>query len=178
VKTDRRNDLVRLLREGRATNQEELAAALREAGHRVTQATVSRDLRAIGATKVMIGGEMVYLLPDQIPRAPGGDLMVRSLMRTIEEFAVDIEPASSLVVVTTAPGHASAVARAVDLAGLNEVVGTVAGDDTIFVATPGAKEARALARAWKEARGPTGSPIAEVGEDTAALRRSRRGKER
>jgi transcriptional regulator of arginine metabolism len=156
MKTDRRNDLVRILREGRATSQEQIAAELRETGHDVTQATVSRDLRAIGATKVMIGGEMVYRLPDQIPRAPGGDLMVRSLMRTLEEFAIDIQPASSLVVLSTAPGHASAVARAIDLAGLQDVVGTLAGDDTIFVATPGSEEARALAQEWTEKRGAVG----------------------
>ena len=72
--------------------------------------------------------------------------MARNLIGHLDEFAVDIMPAANLVVVRTAPGHASAVARAIDLAGVNEVVGTIAGDDTIFVATNSDEaDARSLA---------------------------------
>lgn len=148
MRPERRRDLLRLLRERRASSQQAIVDALRAAGHDVTQATVSRDLREIGATKMRLGGESVYRLPDEIPRSPGGDLMARSLRTALGEFALDIRPAAALVVVTTAPGHAAAVARAVDLAGLDEVVGTVAGDDTIFVATPSDEAARALASEW------------------------------
>jgi transcriptional regulator of arginine metabolism len=148
VRSERRRDLIRLLREGRAHTQTDLVSALQEAGHDITQATVSRDLREVGATKVRVNGEAVYRLPDEIPRSTGGDLVARDLARNLDEFAVDIRPAASIVVVTTAPGHASAVARAMDLAGLPEVIGTVAGDDTIFVATPDVASAQRLADTW------------------------------
>lgn len=150
MRLDRRRDLVEILRRGPASSQAEIAAALRDRGHRVTQATVSRDLQELGATKVRVAGIPGYRLPDAIPRSPGGDLMTRHLERTLAEFAVEIRPAASLVVVVTAPGHAAAVARAVDLAEVPDVVGTVAGDDTIFVATPSVEAAGRLAASWLE----------------------------
>lgn len=146
MRSDRMRDLTRILRGGHAATQKEIVAALRASGHHVTQATVSRDLQEVGAAKVRVGDTLEYRLPDHMPRAPGGDLMTRSLHRTLDEFALDISPAASLVVIATAPGHAAAVARAIDLAGLNDVVGTVAGDDTIFIATPSELAAVRLAR--------------------------------
>ncbi len=107
---------------------------------------MSRDLQEIGAAKVRVGDTLEYRLPDQMPRAQGGDLMTRSLHRTLDQFALDVSPAGSLVVIATAPGHAAAVARAIDMAGLEDVSGTVAGDDTIFVATPSELAAARLAR--------------------------------
>jgi transcriptional regulator of arginine metabolism len=148
MRTDRRRDLFRILHDGHVSSQKEIVRALRSAGHVVTQATVSRDLREIGATKIKLGDEFVYRLSDDIPRLTSGDLMARNLTRTLEEFAVDIRTSSSLVVVLTAPGHAAAVARAIDLSGLPDVVGTVAGDDTIFVATPSPAVADRLADSW------------------------------
>ena len=147
MRSERVKDLVRVLRGGHARTQQEIVAALRALGHDVTQATVSRDLQGVGALKVRAGGHLEYRLPDEIPRS-GGDLMSRNLMRTLQEFALEVKPAGSLVVVVTAPGHASAVARAIDLGGNPSVVGTVAGDDTIFVATPGAQEANDLVHSW------------------------------
>jgi transcriptional regulator of arginine metabolism len=148
MRSSRRRDLLRVLNEGQASSQRDIVAALRSAGHDVTQATVSRDLREIGATKVRVGDELMYRLPDAIPRSPGGDLMARSLMETLEQFAVDMRVAGNLVVLLTAPGHAAAVARAIDLAGPHDVVGTVAGDDTIFVATPDDGTAHLLRERW------------------------------
>jgi transcriptional regulator of arginine metabolism len=149
MRTDRRRDLLRILHEGKATSQREIVGALRSAGHTVTQATVSRDLTDIGATKVRINGAFVYRLPDEIPHSVGGDLMARNLERTLEEFASDVKRAGSIVVVNTAPGHAAAVARAIDLAAVAEVVGTVAGDDTIFAAITSEGAAERLAARWK-----------------------------
>lgn len=148
MRSDRLKDLVRLLRAGHAATQQEIVAALRAAGHDVTQATVSRDLQEIGAVKVRVGSATEYRLPDEVPRTTGSELMERNLHRTLKDFAIDIRPAASLVVVVTAPGHASAVARAIDLAGLEPVVGTVAGDDTIFVATPSEEAAATLVEGW------------------------------
>jgi transcriptional regulator of arginine metabolism len=148
MRSDRRKDLLRILHAGHASSQIEIADALRAAGHHVTQATVSRDLRDVGAVKVKLNGGFTYRLPDELPRSATGDLMSRNLIATLREFAVDVTSAAALVVVTTAPGHASAVARAIDLAGVREVVGTIAGDDTIFVATPSNEDAERLTNAW------------------------------
>ncbi|MFN2390239.1 MAG: arginine repressor [Actinomycetota bacterium] len=147
MRSERRKDLLHVLRQGHATSQQEIVAALREKGHDVTQATVSRDLRELGAIKVRSGETLTYRLPDDVPHG-NGDLTTRRLLGALREFAVDIRPAGSLVVVMTAPGHAAAVARAVDHAALPEVIGTVAGDDTIFVAAPSAEAAAQLASSW------------------------------
>lgn len=147
MRSERIRDLLRLLHEGSVASQNDIVAALTRAGHRVTQATVSRDLKEVGAAKVRIGDGFVYRLPDHIPR--GGDLVSRSLQRSLDEFAVSIVAAASLVVVQTAPGHAPAVARAVDMSGDPDIVGTVAGDDTIFVATPDNEAATGLAARWR-----------------------------
>jgi transcriptional regulator of arginine metabolism len=148
MKPERRRDLLRILQEGRAHSQQDIVSFLRAAGHDATQATVSRDLRDIGAAKVKIGDAFVYRLPEQLPRSQSGDLMARSLASTLEEFAIDIKPAASLVVVKTAPGHAGAVARAIDLSGDAYVIGTVAGDDTILIATPDPSSAERLVGRW------------------------------
>jgi len=141
--------LIRILREGGASSQHDIVAGLRAAGHDVTQATVSRDLQDVGARKVRVGEGFVYRLPDEVPRG-SADLTARNLSRTLTEFAIAIRAAGSLVVVVTAPGHASAVARAIDLAGLPEVAGTIAGDDTIFVATDGDTDASRLTGVWSQ----------------------------
>ena len=143
----RRKDLLRILRLGHADSQQAIVAALREAGHDVTQATVSRDLTELGATKVRSNGGFVYRLPDEVSRGERSDLMARTLARTLADFVLDVTIADSLVVLKTAPGHASAVARAIDQSPPGEVVGTIAGDDTIFVATRDGAEARSLAKA-------------------------------
>lgn len=148
MRSDRKRDLLRILHSGKASSQKDIVDALRAAGHEVTQATVSRDLREVGAAKIRSHEDFVYMLPDELGRTHGSDLMIRNLARTLEEFSLDVRTAHSLVVVLTAPGHGSAVARAIDLAGLDEIVGTVAGDDTIFVATPSPDQAVTLAAKW------------------------------
>jgi transcriptional regulator of arginine metabolism len=148
VRSHRRRELLKLLHEGRISSQKDLVIALHELGHQVTQATVSRDLQAVGATKVRVNGSLVYRLADDVPRSSSADLVTRNVARILDDFAVSIRPAHSLVIVTTAPGHASAVARAIDLAELADVAGTIAGDDTIFVATGGTDAAAELADRW------------------------------
>lgn len=171
MRSARRRDLFHILHEGLASSQQEIVRVLRERGHEVTQATVSRDLQELGATKVRMNGGVAYRLPDEVPKSAVGDLMTRRLEHTLEEFALDIRAAGPLVVVLTAPGHASAVARAIDQAVLEEVVGTVAGDDTIFVATTGAAAER-LARRWLDG---TEQPP-EPAERSKAVIKARGGK--
>lgn len=148
MKSQRRRDLVSILRSGQAASQSDIVATLQERGHDVTQATVSRDLTAIGATKIRVEGSWRYRLPDEIPRSVRGDLISRSLAATLADFAIEVVVAHSLVIVHTAPGHAAAVARAIDLASVAEVAGTVAGDDTIFVAARSPEDAASIAQRW------------------------------
>lgn len=152
MRSQRRRDLLRILQDGRASSQEEIVAALHAKGHDVTQATVSRDLRELGAMKLRLGDKLVYRLPDDVPAA-NRDLLARRLDRTLAEFALDVRVAGSIVVLITPPGHAGLLARAIDQAGAPETVGTVAGDDTIFVATPSGTVARRVAARWLTSMG-------------------------
>ncbi len=148
MRSERRRDLIRVLRRGLASSQLEIVEALRAVGHDVTQATVSRDLKEVGAIRYRDGDRFVYRLPDDAARPNGSGPAARNLERTLDEFAIDIRVAHSIVVLQTAPGHAQAVARSIDLAGLAVVVGTVAGDDTIFVAATDPEAAASLAERW------------------------------
>lgn len=147
MRAGRRRDLLRILREGKAASQAEIAARLRDAGHDVTQTTVSRDLKEVGAAKLRVGDGFVYRLADEIVHG-NGDLVARNLARTLDEFVVDVVAGGNIVVLRTAPGHAPAVARAIDMSELPEAIGTVAGDDTIFVATIDGSTAASLAERW------------------------------
>ena len=159
MRSERRRDLLRLLREGRPSSQQDIVLALKRAGHEVTQATVSRDLREIGALKVRVNGGFGYRMPDDVPRSAAADLGAASLDRTLTAFVMDVRPAGSLIVVNTAPGHAAAVGRAIDYAAPAGVVGTVAGDDTIFVATPDSVTATRIADGWLSQIELTGGSI-------------------
>lgn len=124
--TRRREAVARLIRTRRIGTQEELLAALAEAGVEATQATLSRDLARLGARRVpRPEGAFYELGPESDPLS-----LLRGQIASVAANA-------SLVVVRTVPGSANAIARAIDLAQIPEVLGTIAGDDTIFVA-PGA----------------------------------------
>lgn len=144
MKSERRRDLLRILHRGHASTQQDLVAALRAAGHDVTQATVSRDLQQLGAVKVRLGDQVAYRFPDDALRVAAGQSAQRNLEREMRERAIDVRTAAALVVVVTMPGHAAAVARAIDIAALPEVAGTIAGDDTVFVATADERTAQSL----------------------------------
>jgi transcriptional regulator of arginine metabolism len=135
---DRRREAVaRILRSGRISTQDDLLAELRREGFRATQATLSRDLARLGARRVSRpDGGAFY----ELGEAPPGDgfAALRGLVSAVEANG-------SLVVVRTHPGSAPAVARAIDLSRMPEVLGTIAGDDTIFVAPAREGRARALA---------------------------------
>jgi transcriptional regulator of arginine metabolism len=149
--TDARNrrlaTLTDLLRRGSLTRQDALVAALREAGHEVTQATVSRDLDQLGAVRIRRGGETRYALPNQLGTVPPDDMRLRSLFA---EWVRAVEPAASLVVLRTPPGSAHLVGVALDAAAPPAVVGTISGDDTLFIACRSPGEATALAQEWQD----------------------------
>jgi transcriptional regulator of arginine metabolism len=129
AKQQRQRLIANWLRQHRIGSQEELVARLDLAGVPTTQATVSRDLDELGAVRVRGGGVMHYRLPEQLETGNAA-----RLDQLLADWVTDIVPAGNLVVVRTPPGSANLVANALDAAGLAEVAGTIAGDDTIFVA--------------------------------------------
>jgi len=112
--------------------QQELAAALRERGFRTTQATISRDVAELGLVKAGRGGTHAYAIPPRLREAEtSGEERIRAL---IHDLPVEIREAGTLLVMRTLPGSAHPLAAAVDRARWPEVVGTIAGDDTVFLA--------------------------------------------
>jgi transcriptional regulator of arginine metabolism len=130
-RTRRLRALADLIRAEPHDSQEELTDRLRAQGFAATQATVSRDLVALGAVKVKREGVLRYVLPDQLGAR---DWAAGQLERIVREWVQAVEPAGQMLVVRTPPGSAHLVASAIDQAQLAEVAGTVAGDDTIFLA--------------------------------------------
>jgi transcriptional regulator of arginine metabolism len=122
--------------------QQELAAALRERGFRATQATVSRDVAELGLGKASREGRAAYMLPPRLRDAEisGEDRLRRLLVDVPVEFRV----ADLLLVIKTLPGSAHAVAAALDRTRWPEIVGSIAGDDTVFVATGDRSSVRRL----------------------------------
>ncbi|MEA2519994.1 MAG: transcriptional regulator of arginine metabolism [Chloroflexota bacterium] len=112
--------------------QQELAGALRERGFRTTQATMSRDVAELGLVKELRDGTQAYAVPKRLIEAEtSGDDRLRALLR---DLPVEVREAGLLVVVRTLPGSAHAIAAALDRARWPEVAGSIAGDDTVFVA--------------------------------------------
>ena len=131
AKPQRQHRIVKLLAEQAVTSQAHLVDLLAAEGVQATQATVSRDLDDLGAIKVRVaGGETVYAIPE-LPteqRAPEDHLR-----RVFGDWVVEVAHSGNLVVLRTPPGSAHVVGSALDRAGLPDVLGTVAGDDTLFV---------------------------------------------
>jgi transcriptional regulator of arginine metabolism len=126
----RQEAILRLVRERVLSTQAEVVDALREAGYDVVQTTVSRDIAELGLVKVRApSGRLVYAPPG----SSDAD-RIRALGSAIRRYALEAQAAGSLVVVTTASGYASALAQAMDEAAHPSIAGTIAGDNTIFVA--------------------------------------------
>ncbi len=139
----RRRALRSLINRRSIGSQRELVALLATAGYPVTQATVSRDLDAIGALKLGNGGDPGTYVIDE---ARSGSEEMDSLARLLAEFVEEIVPSGNIVVLKTPPGAAQVVAGAIDGARLDGVAGTVAGDDTIFAVAGGENGAWRLAK--------------------------------
>ncbi len=133
----RHHAITRLLRTGTVRKQADLVRLLKAEGHAVTQSSVSRDLREIGVLKAADG----YVLPSTDDARAGGDFTA------LAQFVRDLRLAGpALAVLRTSVGAAQSVAVAIDQANWPEVAGTISGDDTIFIATAGAREQAALVR--------------------------------
>ena len=144
-------------------SQSELVAVLGDRGVDVTQATLSRDLVELGAVKVRDAQGLVYALPseggDRTPR-PGVDIEVlhARLRRLCEELLVTAEGSANLVVLRTPPGAAQFLASAVDHSVLPEVLGTIAGDDTVLVIARAPDGGESMASRFLELARPVRPP--------------------
>lgn len=146
AKAQRQHRIARLLQEHHVTSQAELVEFLAAEGVVASLATVSRDLEELGAVKVRVpGGATVYAIPE-LPKdqvAPE-----EHLRRVMADWVVEVAHSGNIVVLRTPPGSAHVVASAIDRAGLDGVLGTVAGDDTMIVVASeragGARVARRL----------------------------------
>lgn len=142
--------VVEMLDRHEVASQTELRGLLAGAGVSVTQATVSRDLEELGAIKIRSGGGVSYALaPEGQPRSGTAEAVDARLARLLGELLVSAEATGTAVVLRTPPGGAHYLGSALDRAGLPEVAGTVAGDDTILIltrTTPEPSAARLAAR--------------------------------
>ena len=140
--TDARRRLVkRLVTTEAIESQAQLRRLLLHAGHDVTQATISRDLETIGAVKIREDEVARYRIQDPVEMGRAR----AALVAATDEFVESVMVAGPLVVVRVPPGAANLVAGRIDQAGLAGVLGTVAGDDTIFIAVDESTEAAAVA---------------------------------
>jgi transcriptional regulator of arginine metabolism len=137
-KAYRQGQIRNIIRSRNVHTQEELAQALDQIGIHATQVTLSRDMREMGIVKTPEGYREIGALDE---RPPAGEEHAR---RAVEEFLRDIRVAQNLLVLKTDPGNANPLAVALDRAAWPEVVGTIAGDDTVLVVAPDAAAARAL----------------------------------
>ena len=152
-KAARQDAIRRLIRAHAVATQEELGQLLAREGFDVTQATLSRDLAQLGAMRVSRPeGGTVYGLDEAPP--PSGEARLLEL----GEMILTVDDNEMLVVIRTRPGSAPVVASAIDQARMTENLGTIAGDDTIFVAPARGKSARTLSRKLKALFGKEETP--------------------
>jgi transcriptional regulator of arginine metabolism len=150
-KSQRQRMIADWLRGHHVGSQEEVVARLSLAGIAATQATVSRDLDELGAVKVRRKGSIRYVMPDAVD--PGH--AAAKLDRLLAEWVDAIIPAGNLLVLKTPPGSANLVANALDRAELADIAGTIAGDDTIFVALADGVDAHGAAERLRARRNGT-----------------------
>ena len=143
VKARRRQLILDVLQQQPVANQDRLATLLRDRGVSVTQATLSRDLRDLNIFK----GPSGYVLGQAGAEIGVGNPQIESAVKL---YMLSAAAAGSLVVFRTRPGHASPLASEIDRSGITGVAGTIAGDDTIFVAVNSPARARSLVRLCRQ----------------------------
>lgn len=154
-KVQRQQAIARLIGHHEVSNQGRLVELLAEEGISATQATVSRDLDDLGAVKVRVpGGATVYAVPEFVPErvAP-----LDQLRRVMGEWVAEVTCSGNLVVVRTPPGCAHVVASALDRSGIDGLLGTVAGDDTMLCVATESVGGDALAATLSELAGIEGT---------------------
>jgi transcriptional regulator of arginine metabolism len=142
MKKVRQRAILELVRSGEVASQEQLLEGLLARNIEVSQSTLSRDIQELGLAKTAGFYSVVGAEPHR-----SSEEMIR---RTIREFLTDVAVAQNIVVLKTPPGNASTVSRAIDEAGWEEIVGSLAGDDTIFLAVRSVNESRHVADRIRE----------------------------
>ena len=140
MKTKRHTKILELIREHDVETQEELCVLLNREGFQVTQATVSRDIRELALTKIPVAnGRQKYILlkEDRVH-------LTDKYIRLFRDGAITIATAENILVIHTVSGMAMAVAAAIDAMSFEEIVGTIAGDDTIMCAIKSSPDAERL----------------------------------
>ncbi|MBN1891678.1 MAG: arginine repressor [Clostridiales bacterium] len=146
AKNERQESILRLIRSLDISTQEELVSELQAQGLVVTQATISRDIKDLGIIKVTLpSGGSKYSVLDRT-----GDVAPGRLLSVFSQSVLSNETAMHLVIIRTLPGMAQAAASALDSIHLQDVIGTIAGDDTVFVATPSPECAVALSQTIRD----------------------------
>ena len=146
MKQNRHQKIAELVSRYEIETQEELAEKLKEAGFTVTQATISRDIRQMNLSKLPTGnGRQKYVILKK-----ENELLSDKYIRVLRDAFVSMDMAQNILVMRTVSGMAMAVAAALDAIHFGEVVGCIAGDDTIFVLTRTEGDARMLTRHLKE----------------------------
>lgn len=155
VKTTRHATIRQLLRDECIDTHESLAAALARFGIDVSQSTLSKDLRELGVVRLpQIEGGFRYCLSDN-----GAQLVDRAVMeRELRDYITDVDRAENMIVIKTLSGHAQAVCEAVDRMEWPEVMGTLAGENTIFVVSKSSPDAVAMCARLQSL---TGIPLSE-----------------
>jgi transcriptional regulator of arginine metabolism len=149
MKARRQSVILDVIRRERVRSQEQLRRSLRAAGFDVTQATLSRDIRELALVK---GGEDgAYQAP--LRPAPNGQSARTSLQRALGEHMLRIDRVQQLILLRTGLGQAQALCVALDAARLPDVVGTLAGEDTILIVAPDVRRARSLVTRLEEMSG-------------------------
>ncbi|MEM9103403.1 MAG: hypothetical protein AAGB12_13895 [Pseudomonadota bacterium] len=143
-KIQRKTLIIDIINHNQVFSQEQLASLLLSEGVEVTQTTLSRDLAELNILK----GSSGYVIQEQV--AITGSKNLNDIEKVISQYVVYISPAASLVVLKTNPGHAQLVGFELDSVKVNEIVGNVSGDDTIFIATPSIQDALALSELFKQ----------------------------
>jgi transcriptional regulator of arginine metabolism len=142
MKKIRQKAILDLVRSQEVASQEELLEGLLARKIEVSQSTLSRDIQELGLAK---SGGVYTVMGAEPPRTSD-----EAIRRTIREFLIEVALAQNIVVLKSGPGHASTLSRAVDEAKWEEVVGSLAGDDTVFVAVRSEKESRRVADRIRE----------------------------
>jgi transcriptional regulator of arginine metabolism len=141
-KLTRQQLILQLIENGNVANQEDLRRALMRHGQRVTQATLSRDIHELGIVKTGEG----YALAAEA----GADAALPATSRLVREFVLSIREAQNQLVLKTSVGSAQPVAAALDAEGFEEVLGTIAGDDTILMICEDNRSATRVANRIRE----------------------------
>src|SRR5262252_10483585 len=149
VKARRQAVILDVIQRAPVRSQEQLRRSVRAAGFDVTQATLSRDIRELGLVKGGVDG--AYQAPGR--SAPNGKAAESMLQRAVSEYLLRVDRVQQLVLLHTGLGRAQALCVSIDDAHLPEVVGTVAGEDTVLIIAPDARRAKSLVKRFERITG-------------------------